>query len=179
MSNNDEFRLFEGDNNFTGKHATYIKFLKDEGLYERYVDVVLNASVFGFMYGRKAKKDSESSDRARVYSDVMSKEKSNFIFLLKLILLLDGDDKLSVEKRVDRAFRDTEKGDPELDKKHFNIFMEYVLGGIEVMYELFTSKAQSKEEYIFTTYEIMKNFREEIEGINYEEEIKALMNEVI
>ncbi|MFR5760675.1 MAG: hypothetical protein ACLUFI_03010 [Oscillospiraceae bacterium] len=35
-------------------------------LFERYIDVYMNAAVFGLLYNRTAKRDNSSDDRARV-----------------------------------------------------------------------------------------------------------------
>ena len=66
--------MFEHDYTITGKHATYLKYLaqdtknKDKPyIFDRYIDVYMNAVVFGLLYGRVAKKDNESKDRARIY----------------------------------------------------------------------------------------------------------------
>ena len=66
--------MFENDYTINGKHATYLKFLAkknardDQGpdnpaaarLFERYIDVYMNAAVFGLLYNRTAKRDTSS-----------------------------------------------------------------------------------------------------------------------
>lgn len=66
-------RLFENDMTFTGKHATYMKYLVNEAqLYDDYIDVYMNAAVFGYLYCEKRDKDNDSTDRARIYADAFS-----------------------------------------------------------------------------------------------------------
>ena len=61
--------MFENDYNITGKHASYLKFLaaKNSGakgaddssptsarIFERYIDVYMNAAIWGLLYERTA-----------------------------------------------------------------------------------------------------------------------------
>ena len=83
--------MFENDYTISGKHATYLKFLavknsKEDDtveganaarLFERYIDVYMNAAVWGLLYSRTAPKDNSSEDRARIYADAFAKEREN------------------------------------------------------------------------------------------------------
>ena len=67
--------MFENDYTINGKHATYLKFLAKKNarddqspdnptaarLFERYIDVYMNAAVFGLLYNRTAKRDNSST----------------------------------------------------------------------------------------------------------------------
>ena len=80
--------MFENDYTINGKHATYLKFLAKKNarddqspdnptaarLFERYIDVYMNAAVFGLLYNRTAKRDNSSDDRARVYADAFAND---------------------------------------------------------------------------------------------------------
>ena len=76
--------MFESDYTINGKHATYLKFLAEKNsgakdadessptaarIFERYIDVYMNAAIWGLLYDRTAPKDSTSDDRARIYAD--------------------------------------------------------------------------------------------------------------
>ena len=111
--------MFENDYTINGKHATYLKFLAKKNsrddqspdnptaarLFERYIDVYMNAAVFGLLYSRTAKRDTTSDDRARVYADAFANERENCIFLYRMVMLLDKTTELTSEERIDRAFR--------------------------------------------------------------------------
>ena len=88
--------MFENDYNITGKHATYLKFLaaKNSGakgaddssptsakIFERYIDVYMNAAIWGLLYERTAPRDTASDDRARIYADAYATERENCVFL--------------------------------------------------------------------------------------------------
>ena len=90
--------MFENDYTIDGKHATYLKFLARKNsrddqspdnataakLFERYIDVYMNAVVLGLLYKRTAKRDTASDDRARVFADAFANERENCIFLYRM-----------------------------------------------------------------------------------------------
>lgn len=172
--------MFENDYTLTGKHATYLKYLvNDAKVFIRYIDVYMNAAVVGFLYGRAKPKDNTSQDRARIYADAFSNEKKQCDFIYRLIMLLDETETLTTTQRLDRAFRnDTQLKTEEEKAKHdknMSLFHSYVFGGIEVLYDQFTSGSTSREDYINKIYDISANFKEEIEGISYEDKLKELV----
>ena len=170
-------RLFENDITITGKHATHLKFLvNDAKLYNDYIDVYMNAAVFGYLYSRKEAKDNESTDRARIYADAFSNHRPECVFLYRLITLLD-DGAISTDERLDRAFRYDANPEKEEDlQKCLDTFNDYVRGGIEYMYTLFTTGCTSKDDYIRASFEASRNFKDSIDGVSYEDKIKRLLN---
>ncbi|MHB8170946.1 MAG: hypothetical protein ACYDG6_05330 [Thermincolia bacterium] len=169
--------MFEHDYTLVGKHATYTKFLKDEAdVFDRYIDVYMNGAILGFLFGRKSTRDTGSSDRARVYADAFATERMRCDFIYRLIMLLDETTGYAMEDRVDRAFRDDATGDEsEKNIKNMELFNSYVLGGIEVLYERFAENCTTKDDYINRIYEVVTNFKDEIEGIPYSEKIKEVI----
>lgn len=170
-------RLFENDVTITGKHATHLKFLvNDAKLYNDYIDVYMNAAVFGYMYSKKDDRDNESTDRARIYADAFSNHRTECVFLFRLITLLD-DENITTEERLDRAFRyDANPEKEEELQKCIEKFNAYVRGGIEYMYNLFTTGCTSRDDYIRATFEATRNYKDSIDGVSYEEKIKRLLN---
>lgn len=170
-------RLFENDLTITGKHATHLKFLvNDAKLYNDYIDVYMNAAVFGYLYSRRDAKDNESTDRARIYADAFSNHRNECVFLYRLITLLD-DGAISTDERLDRAFRyDANPEKAEDLQRCLDKFNDYVRGGIEYMYTLFTTGCTSKDDYIRASYEASRNFKDSIDGISYEDKIKRLLS---
>lgn len=181
--------MFENDYTIYGKHATYLKFLakknaRDEGLdnptaaklFERYIDVYMNAAVFGLLYDRVAKRDTASEDRARIYADAFANERENCVFLYRMVMLLDKTKELTPEERIDRAFRyDTQPEKADEFRKNMDLFHDYVRGGVEVMFEQFTDGCQTQDDYISKTYEVMTTFKKELEGISYADELEKLI----
>lgn len=183
--------MFENDYNITGKHATYLKFLaaKNSGnrdgdessptaarIFERYIDVYMNAAIWGLLYERTAEKDTASDDRARIYADAYANERENCVFLYRMVMLLDKKSVLDPSVRVDRAFRyDVQEDKKDAFAQNMELFHSYVRGGIEVMYEQFTDGCSTREDYMNKVFEILTTFREEIAGIAYEDELAKLI----
>jgi len=170
-------RLFENDLTITGKHATYIKFLvNDAKLYDDYIDVYMNAAIFGFLYSKKGAKDNESADRARIYADAFSNHRDDCVFIYRLITLLD-DESLGIDERLDKAFRYDANPEKEAELQQcIDTFNAYVRGGIEYMYSLFTTGCTSRDDYIRATFEASRNFKDSIDGVSYEDKIKKLLH---
>lgn len=183
--------MFENDYTITGKHATYLKFLaaKNSGnrdtdessptaarIFERYIDVYMNAAIWGLLYERTAEKDTFSDDRARIYADAYANERENCVFLYRMVMLLDKKTAIDPETRVDRAFRyDVQEDKKEEFAQNMELFHSYVRGGIEVMYEQFTDGCSTREDYMNKVFEILTTFKEEIAGVSYEDELAKLI----
>ena len=181
--------LFETDYTLNGTHAMRLKFLAKKNardvnepdnpqaakIFERYIDVYMNAAVWGIRYRRRAKTDS-STDRARIYADAFIRERDRCIFLYRLVMLLDDSEDLSPTEKIDRAFRyDTLPDKADELKKNLELFHDYVRGGIDLMFEKFTTDCLNREDYLEKTFNVMKEFKEELDGIDYSAEIAKLM----
>lgn len=181
--------MFDGDYTITGKHATYLKYLaakntKDDEdgattsakIFERYIDVYMNAAVWGLLYSRIAPKDNASDSRARIYADAFAKERDNCVFLYRMVMLLDKTSDISPTERVNRAFRyDSDKVKEVEFRDNMELFHSYVRGGIEQMYEDFTAGCSTREDYLNRVYEIMSDFKNESEGHSYEDDLATLL----
>jgi len=173
--------MFENDYTLVGKHATYVKYLASEvkingsTLFERYIDVYMNAAVFGLLYNRTAQRDS-SNDRARIYADAFATCRNDCTFLYRLVMLLEQTTSVSPDERIDRAFRH-DADDKAKDKLEANmsLFHSYILGGIEVLYEKYTDGCTTQEDYMERIYSLMRDFQDEIQGISYEEKLRQLI----
>lgn len=181
--------MFENDYTITGKHATYLKYLavknskEDDDattssarLFERYIDVYMNAAIWGLLYSKVSKRDSSSDDRARVYADAFANERDNCVFLYRMVMLLDKSVDLTPDERVNRAFRyDTQPEKADVFHENMELFHDYVRGGIELMYEHFTDGCSTRDDYLNKVYEVVTTFKKEIEGYSYDEELAKLI----
>lgn len=183
--------MFENDYTINGKHATYLKFLAAKNstervddnsspttarIFERYIDVYMNAAIWGLLYARTAPKDNSSDDRARIYASAYATERENCVFLYRIVMLLDKTTSLEPTVRIDRAFRyDVQEDKKEEFSKNMDLFHSYVRGGIEVMYEQFTDSCSTKDDYMNKSFEVLSTFRNEIAGLSYEDELAKLL----
>lgn len=142
--------MFEGDYTINGIHATYIKYLVNEvKAFERYIDVYMTAAAIGVLNNRRAKQGG-TTDRARIYSDAFHTEHVKCNELFKIVILNDTSKMWTDEERVNICFKYRDKMDEraippisvyevEVMKEALDLFNEYVMGGIELLYENFSS----------------------------------------
>ena len=175
--NKEHIHLFESDITFTGKHATYIKFLKDDaGIFATLMDAFLTAVVLGFKHGEREPREPET-DRARIMAEVVMKKRADCLFLYHMITLLD-DVGITAEERFERAFRYEAMMDHVEDvKDSLERFHAYARGGISYMYNTLTEGCTSPEDYINKSFQFAKDYQEEIEYNSNDEAYKIKLAE--
>ena len=159
--------MFKNDILLKGKHATYAKMLcltsekkdlssdrKPANVFSRIIDIYMVAPVIGLVYGLKRAEDKESKDSVRIFADAVIGEQKNLECIFQMAMLVD-DSSLSADEKINRAFRSEE------EKKRFELFNSYVRGGIEWLYEQFTTGTTTHDEYIAKINEIVSSFKEE------------------
>lgn len=168
--------MFENDYTLNGKHATYMKYLvNDAKLFNRYIDVYMNGAVWGLLYGRISENDN-SSDRARIYADAFANERDTCIFLYRMLMLLDDSTGIPDSEKVNRAFRyDSQPEKKGLFEDNMRLFHKYIRGGIEVLFEQLTEGCTNQHDYLAKAHDTMTNFKKELEGINYGNELEKLV----
>lgn len=173
--------MFRSDIAITGKHAYYVKVLadKDVKIFNRYIDVYMNAAIIGFIYGEKEDVDKDSEykeETARILLEVINREKQKLKLIYRLIMLLENAKNLSKEERIERAFKDDIYSDRK-DKKEANIelFNSYIRGGISFLYNQLNGI--NVDERITNIKEFAEDFNSEfflqkyLEDIDYEEDV--------
>ena len=158
--------MFTKEYSFTGRHAEMVKSLTEKvesesafRFFERNLDVYILAPIIGFLYGKKASGDNSTTTTRKIFPDQLIKESSQLKYNYQLIMLIDQKYEPSLENRIDKAFRfyGTEK--TERDKQ---LFEEYVLGGVEVLYEKLTDseKAITVDDYVRNLYGFLEEFHD-------------------
>lgn len=147
--------MFDKEVRITGKHAHYMVLLANNfgetnaKLFNRNIDVYIQAPIVGFLYKKKSIKDVEMKDPngkvydAHILKDQMINAKDNLVFNMQLILLLDSEYEQNEENRINRAFRNFGK-----DERDFTLFESYLLGGIEVLYDHLIANASNADDFI-------------------------------
>lgn len=174
--------MFERDYNFKGKHANIVTQLTTEidsdtkfKLFERNIDVLIIAPIVGYLYGRLAKRDDNgpaTDNVKKINFDQMNRESKTLNFNYELIMLLHDKDKLSIEERLDRAFRYNSDA-PEKEECN-KIFEQYVLGGIEVLEEKLLKDATKVDDYILNIYNFLSDYNDRYNKTISEDEILDL-----
>lgn len=155
--------MFEKEFRFVGKHATYVKFLVTKAeIFQRNIDVYMLGALIGITYNKTSMKDMKSKDDTTIPVSAFITEKTNCIFIYRLVMLLSDakDEEMNIENRLNRAFRDDVDQDAESKMKdNMDLFHSYVLGGVEKIYELYTSNITGKDEYLERMVEVLEDFQ--------------------
>lgn len=171
--------MFERDYNFKGKHANIVTQLTTEidsdtkfKLFERNIDVLIIAPIVGYLYGKMAKRDEEGAatdNVKKINFDQMNRESKTLNFNYELIMLLHNKDKLSIENRLDNAFRYSSGSEEK--KECDKIFEQYVLGGIEILEEKLLKDATTIDDYINNIYNFISEYNDRYNKEISEEDI--------
>ncbi len=144
--------MFEGDYTINGIHATHIKYLVSEvKAFDRYIDVYMAGAVLGVLHVKRAKQGG-GTDRARIYSDAFHTEHVKCNELFKVVILSDTSKAWSEEERINICFKYRDKMDEraippitieevEIMKEALDLFNEYAMGGVELLYDNFSSSS--------------------------------------
>ena len=147
--------MFDKEIRITGKHGQYMNMLSNNfgetgaKLFNRNIDVYVQAPLVGFLFQRKADRDMTTKDNsgklfdAHILKDQMITSQDNLTFNMQLILLLDKEHESDEEKRIDKAFRNFGKDENDLE-----LFNSYARGGIEVLYEKLIQGASKPDNFI-------------------------------
>ena len=143
--------MFENDITITGAHATKLKYINEQlEVFPRYVDVYMAAALVGALNKKTAPKSNDSTDRARIYADVLIRENEKIRKIFKTVILTDATKNWSNEEKINICFKYREKKneskyltvtDEEINKmkEALDLFDSYVLAGIDILYDEFTS----------------------------------------
>lgn len=165
--------MFDKQYRFTGSHAEKVSALTSvfddvakAKLFERNLDVYMNAPLIGFLFKRKGVKNSDSSIADQnIFPEQLINNSEQLKYIFRLILILDTQHEPSEEARLDKAFR--RFGADEAD---LQLFDAYVLGGVEVLYEKLVDGSTDPVEYINRMYDFTEEFNERFnEGITSKE----------
>jgi len=128
--------LFSNQIEFVGKYAKYVVYLKDEtNFFPTYVEIYVISAILGFLVGKKGTYEGKASDDTKsVFVEQIVRHRADLKFIYRIIMLLDDADKLSLEDRKNRAFRDDPETNGDIIKANMKLFNEYVCGGLEYLY---------------------------------------------
>lgn len=163
--------MFDRDFQVRGMHATYWKALcktpKDKAgvnpggqfkIFERYVDAYMVAPLLGCLYGKKGSTDlPDSDDDAGMLADVLISNQQKLTYIYRVIMLTDKSTGMNEQERIDRAFRDDTN--EEAMKKNMQLYNDYFLGGLELLYDAFVNNCTTDDDYINKIYEYVLAFK--------------------
>lgn len=155
--------MFDKQYRFTGSHAQMVSDLTavfDESskskLFERNLDVYINAPLVGFIYKRKGTKNSDSNIADQnIFPEQLINNSDTLQYVFRLILLLDEEYEPDKDERLNKAFRYFGK-----DENDLNLFDEYVLGGVEFLHEKLIKGANKPMDYVGNLFDFLDDFNE-------------------
>ena len=173
--------MFDKQYRFTGTHAEKVNTLTavfDETakakLFDRNLDVYINAPIVGFLHKRKGIKNT-SSDIAdqNIFPEQMINNAELLKYLFRLILILDSEYEPSEEKRMDKAFKHLGE-----DEEDLALFDAYVLGGVEVFYEKLIEGSSDPAEYVNRMYDFVEEFHDRFNTGKTNQDILTLCSQI-
>ena len=151
--------MFKKEYTFFGSHAEKVKLLVSKfsdfsgsTLFQRNVDVLLFAPVVGLLFGRTGILEKSKTQTTKIFVEQMIKEDLNIRFNFQLVTLLDKKNDENNEKRIDSAFRNLGAEDTQ---KEINRFNEYILGGVDILYEKLIESAKTEQDYLANLYDFL------------------------
>ena len=175
--------MFDKDYNFKGIHANIVTQLTSEidsetrfKLFDRNIDVFILAPIIGFLYGRIAEKDETGQvtidNVKKINFDQINREIYTLNYNYKLIMLLHDKENVSLDERINRAFKYPNKTKEK--QECYKIFEKYMLGGIEVLKEKLLDNATLIDDYINNIYCFLGDYNDRYNNIISENEILDL-----
>lgn len=152
--------MFDKEYSFKGSHAEKVnkltaKFDDKNQLFKRNLDVYIMAPIVGFLYQRKTEIDNGDGTQkpTKIFPEQLINAQDDLSFNYRLIMLLDKKNAADIEERVDKAFRNYNSERAIDDEK---LYEQYVLGGVDVIYEKLIETARGSEDYLSNLYDFME-----------------------
>lgn len=156
--------MFDKVYTFKGTHAEKVikltaKFDDKNQLFKRNLDVYIMAPIVGFLYQRKAESSNSdiSQEATKVFPEQLINSRDDLAFNYRIIMLLEKRNTVDIETRVDKAFRNYNSDRAGDDEK---LYDQYVLGGVDVIYEKLIESARGPEDYLSNLYDFMEEMDE-------------------
>ncbi len=158
--------LFNREFQFTGKHAEYVRALttnvfaesepKGRGLFQRNVDVLMIAPIIGILFNKKSVKDNSEGNPAKINFEQLAFRNDELKYLVTIVLL-NAKNELSTDEKVELAFKHVYND--SYQEKIAEQFSEYLLGGVDFMYDSLIKGTRSFDD-------VINNFQKFIETFN-------------
>lgn len=141
---------------FTGKHAEYMEILEKYHAFDSHWQIYVVAPLIGFMYKRKAEPDNSVEAMRKITLNQLIERQEQIYFNYRLIMLKDEQHEPDVKERIKKAFSIMDTDAAASDEELFN---QYLLGGIEVLYEKIIKNNTDEEK-------VLENLGEFIEELS-------------
>lgn len=172
---------------FKGKHADYVRKLTSEidtrtkfKIFQYNVDVLVLAPIVGMIYGRSSSIDNDNSiNSVKINYQQLTNRSSSINYNKELILLLNRRENININERINRAFRYIYDEKEEMKAKKEECekeYIEYVLGGVEVLFEkiMINNDPKNIDDYIDNLFSFVSDIKERMSSIVSDDELYKL-----
>lgn len=133
----------------SGKYADYADALWTQNdiknsYFKRLIDLYTVAAAIGIRTKHKAADDTTSDKRRTIQMEQLLTNLQTLQELMKIALIIDDSRALTLEEKLDSAFRLPES--EEIYKRNMNLFNSYMRGGLEYLYQNLIVRRVSPED---------------------------------
>lgn len=177
MAKAKQKKLFMDDYLFVGSHEEKARKLTSEidnssgaKIFTSAVELYMTAAIIGCYYGRRSKRE-KGEKTYRIMQSQFSNHYYQLVYIYKLVMLNEKDLLLESIDKINNAFRYYD------DPNNMNKFEEYVLGGVEILYDkLFVSTNSSYDDFLTSLNSLIGEFKDTVkkeeDDINFDDEVE-------
>lgn len=166
-----KIELFTGDFLFTGSHEKKARSLTNiidtksqSKIFKSAVELFITAALVGCINNRTAIKE-KGTETLKIYLTQFNTHRVALMNTYKLVLLCADSSKVSPIDRINRAFRDYS------EDYNFELFISYVLGGIDELYSVFYDNGSVRyDDYLNSLISFIKENLTETENEELDDE---------
>ena len=162
--------LFLKDYSFYGKHAEMVSKLCSEideesgaKIFNSFVELFIFAPLIGVYYDHRSQPDKDRTKDKKIFaSQFVNDHNYELKLVFKFVTLLGNEVKYDEVTRLNKTFRN-----PETDENYI-AFEEYMLGGIEEIYDkLIIDSNKTYQDYLTSISKMLSDFKkvEEIDDV--------------
>lgn len=145
---------------FYGKHADMVKALTDKveeesgaKIFSSSVELFIYSAMVGLFYNHRSKPDSDKNKHTNILAEQFNGKNREIKIVFKFVTLLGNQDKFDEITRLNKTFRN-----PETDE-NYKAFEEYVLGGLEEIYDKLMIKSNTNyQDYLTSLNKLLNEF---------------------
>ncbi|MBE6063822.1 hypothetical protein [Clostridium cochlearium] len=173
--------MFESALVIYGDLGQKTKELKETGIFDRNIDIFMIGGVVGILFDRRKKNMVDKNYNTKVFADTLLREKTRIKYLASLAYLIENIDKGNNENELlKNAFSDwfSETYSEGINKENnkYNLFLEYALGGIGILYDKIIGTAADKDGYMRNFYYFIQEINKMDISSNKDRLFKSLLN---
>lgn len=145
---------------FYGKHADMVKSLTDKveeesgaKIFNSAVELFIYSAMVGLFYNHRSKPDSDRNRHTNILAEQFNGKNREIQIVFKFVTLLGNQDKYDEITRLNKTFRNSETDD------NYKAFEEYVLGGLEEIYDKLMIKSNTNyQDYLTSLNKLLNEF---------------------